>query len=1572
MKTKPIASRFPRHQSGMALISVLAVLFLLMLLVVAFMARTTGARASAASYRANASTRALSDTVVNLVQAQIREATTLGLVGGAATYTWGSQPGAIRVFDGSGNLNSIYRLYSAIPSSTNDTGGGRVATGADPVAALAADLPTTASNWTQYGAQWCDLNAFVRDSRGRYHFPIIDPRDPGADATAIPTSLSSSLWQPSSGATPLAGFSINTPTAVGNTTNPAPMPVRWLYILKDGSMISPDISPSPTNVLTFQNAVNATGGANVPTLKNPIVGRVAFWTDDDSSKININTAGGDDVLRPAPANNLGFTNNRQWPAQGTFSATPMFCDDDDALLAEYEPATQEFQRYTGHPATVGLTGTLTSLLGLSSPLPYDDFYGSVNPDGTIKALGLTPRYIGGGTKSATVQTPRDGTAGVPIPLTAQRLYTSVGEMLFNSTVSGSPSTRDKSVLINDSTARQEAGAAAAVERANFFLTAHSASSELNLFGEPRVSMWPIIDQTTARTWSYGSTNYTASVILSTTSEDVLLKFDSTIAHTGSPTGPPDAFYFQRRDPTSTITDCNIPNNIALFKYLDGLTSSKIPGFGNAFTTNKYPNGSGSTPQGMHQILAEIFDYIRTINVLDPIELYRSPNNAPSYSYGQNWGDPRASVLIRGYATSNSTSGGNNNTYRAGVGGVQVVPSSNNGNGVNGWRCQGIAAFPIPVEITIDFVAMGTGQVLAQDGTLAKAANAVPNVQYKHPYVASDSVGPYDVITDQKNADGSTMTNPGGAPADSSTAIQAFVYTSFVNPGLIASVMQPAFAYSMTGLNAIYVKTPTPAITIPLHFPGNVPNNGTTKVGPTTDEQCLNVDESTGAGFINGQMGFWMFGYIPFYGETGNGMANGGYLSPNPALNATWTVSYNNISSTGGISGTGRPFPFYSQLFGLPGQQGWPTKSITTASPAVPNPNQDPSNGTTNIFTFAGSGIQLTMYDAHQDNQVIAKTDKVATYNFDFPSTTSPLPIYDNSLDTSVVPPMPYDVHVMGTVAADGGWTNRFGGANMVNGVNGQHRFYQVYLNNNGHDVTKSIVLSPTWSDVRDLAMYSVPDGANSPLQPHPLYSALGNTQAQNQWNQVNGAYLGNSAFVSLGSNDYVDSLYWGRLIKTAVYSVRYSGSYQGGAAIVPPVLNGPSGLGAFTSTGAPGDWDNGISVYPDGPWINMADEGCQTFARDSNYESYGTGTLPYFNHANGADQKTSSATTFSPNRQVPSPALIGSLPTGINGAFPTPSNGYGPWQTLLFRPGSGAGGTGSFHWGEKDRPQAGDPPDHLLLDLFWMPVAEPYPISQPFVTEGKINLNYEIQPFTYITRDTALRALFSSEMIAMMPDSKASIYKDGQNIHNTNLQLAHTRLAIDADQTLGLNPNTGSDPHLPTSGSATTDTAQTDNGAGSAPAWYNASTGRTRFFRSASEICEMFLVPSGYNWSQFTNAGSGKGWYSIPGDFALVGDNTREKPYSDLYSRLTTKSNTYTVYYTVQALNNAEPQSDAGQQMWDESRGAIVGELRGSTTIERYLDPNAAYPDFLGSPTTQTSLEPYYKWRVIETRQFAP
>ncbi len=67
--------------------------------------------------------------------------------------------------------------------------------------------------------------------------------------------------------------------------------------------------------------------------------------------------------------------------------------------------------------------------------------------------------------------------------------------------------------------------------------------------------------------------------------------------------------------------------------------------------------------------------------------------------------------------------------------------------------------------------------------------------------------------------------------------------------------------------------------------------------------------------------------------------------------------------------------------------------------------------------------------------------------------------------------------------------------------------------------------------------------------------------------------------------------------------------------------------------------------------------------------------------------------------------------------------------------------------GLRTHPGAMNPPDHYLLDLFNMPIVEPYAISEPLSEAGKINLNYQIVPFTYIHRATAVYAAMKGELM---------------------------------------------------------------------------------------------------------------------------------------------------------------------------------------------------------------------------------
>jgi hypothetical protein len=95
----------------------------------------------------------------------------------------------------------------------------------------------------------------------------------------------------------------------------------------------------------------------------------------------------------------------------------------------------------------------------------------------------------------------------------------------------------------------------------------------------------------------------------------------------------------------------------------------------------------------------------------------------------------------------------------------------------------------------------------------------------------------------------------------------------------------------------------------------------------------------------------------------------------------------------------------------------------------------------------------------------------------------------------------------------------------------------------------------------------------------------------------------------------------------------------------------------------------------------------------------------------------------------------------------------------------------------------------------------------------------------------------------------------------------------------------------------------------------------------------------------------------------LTGDNLRELPYAQLYGRLTTRSNSYTVHVWVQVLKKIA--SDPNQNVWNEATDVVLGQWRGEYEIERYLDPAATAPA-AGSP-----LGPY-DFRIVSKHRFAP
>jgi uncharacterized protein (TIGR02600 family) len=319
----------------------------------------------------------------------------------------------------------------------------------------------------------------------------------------------------------------------------------------------------------------------------------------------------------------------------------------------------------------------------------------------------------------------------------------------------------------------------------------------------------------------------------------------------------------------------------------------------------------------------------------------------------------------------------------------------------------------------------------------------------------------------------------------------------------------------------------------------------------------------------------------------------------------------------------------------------------------------------------------------------------------------------------------------------------------------------------------------------------------------------------------------------------------------------------------------PRGTGLYNKTG---DFDNGVPKSRDGPYINKPDEG-----NLSSLNGY-----PYYHWAFAQPTEVH----FSPNRIISSPVAFGSLPTGVQRDR--------PWETLLFRR-------------QPKHPGAEDPPDHCLLDLFWMPAIEPYAISESFSTAGKVNLNYQIVPFTYITRNTAMRAVLKSEELMVLPTDAAISYKlfDHEtsdwpwmpdnprgNLNPESLSywvklrdgVVKSRVPIEERITL---------------------------------AQFDQRFADGELFTSASALCDIHLVPNLIATERVAQQPKG----GLPGSFSqdvldaemetfwaghvINGDNTREKSYGNIHGRITTRSNTYRIHFRVQTIRKARTSEPA-------------------------------------------------------------
>ena len=315
------------------------------------------------------------------------------------------------------------------------------------------------------------------------------------------------------------------------------------------------------------------------------------------------------------------------------------------------------------------------------------------------------------------------------------------------------------------------------------------------------------------------------------------------------------------------------------------------------------------------------------------------------------------------------------------------------------------------------------------------------------------------------------------------------------------------------------------------------------------------------------------------------------------------------------------------------------------------------------------------------------------------------------------------------------------------------------------------------------------------------------------------------------------------------------------------------------------DFDNGIAGAPDGAYINKPDEGAPV---------EGPFDVPYFDVPGKVSARAH--LEIPPLRQIASAVAFGSLPSALQA--------NAPWTTLLFRPNIardpvvhphlGEPGNGLRYLGQRKTsdgfsiPRYGSvrndrtlPPDHLWLDLFTMPVPEPKHVSKSLATMGKINMNYQMMPFRHIRRATGLHAVFKSERLLCIPTKAALVYKT-----ETTPTFRH---AIDAGETLKQ---------------------------------FDAKFTKGEVFLTESEICEQFLIPEGLTWDE-----GGQTMRKFWDAHRLTGDNSLERPYHNLYPRLTTRSNVFRVHLRIQLL---KPMAQL-----DEDGADVQTDFRGSQLVHR-------------------------------------
>ena len=1265
-----------------------------------------------------------------------------------------------------------------------------------------------------------------------------------------------------------------------------------------------------------------------------------------------------------------------------------------AGLASSQPVRNEFQRYPGHPSTTSLGLALKGLMDsgsssgkiLTSELLYmmtPRLMPGSSQGGTKQLLkydaqvdpaiyGLTPDPPAFQKKTfdSGNLTVIDPTTGNPVPNPSFHLYSSLDEMYYttlNKPDTSYPTILKNTVQNNPDGTRVTADKAlnlknvitpAMIDKMRFVLTTHSRSPELNLFGRPRVTIWPIptkrgeqrlLDTMDFDTKKQGIRNPSDDLFqfCSTVGADPNPPKDPTLTN---PNGPirQGQFIFDRLDPYSSTKDFERTRNRAIFNYLLDVTSNskgRIPGWGLSFE-GKYAGLVG----GHIQILTEIFDYIRSVNLKDTSRDQRIDRSQGRKNSGAKKNDNAENLKLEArYAPR----------------GI-VVPTRTTVNGAN---VSGFGRFPTVSEVSLVFYCGGyvykkrggdgkpTGPDLVEyDFTKVDERNIITgnaaDVFFKNNVLTHKLMRAFLIIETFN-----PMQGYGPVTALSSANKERIVYEITSDPGFSVT------STSMTAAEPLRLGFGKCNVSLSSGDTWAGRNFGGTEGFFHTMDLKTSTNPGTNTAFVTNHYPFQTPCLVPTEGirvpiDDTEFKFTGGKM--------TLTISYKDAPANGNKLPSHDELVQTLKLDWRPGE-GWPVP--ITEREAGRWLGLNGSDWKAKLTTYYGAG----KYSGEGFRQTSGGFDKGAP-GFNADDTNANFPGHNNEKWSTAFAAHPgyamaYSLpgrllwshrHSWSPWVGVNNTLNNGAGVQVSNGKNYADRFKQIVQPG---DTIRSLQPGndklPEGTDLRTMHLQKTVEFET--FKPHPDYFVEAKSdpnpnisrRAQTLRTASGAFYFPPTDPVWFPNADNDKKKAPTGLLLQLPGGARYLTNSA------PDLPRGVTALQQDHTKAA--DFDTGIGSFPDGAFAGKADEGnvARSWLDEFSIWNY---VEPYFTtwaYDSPGD------TYFSPNRQIPSPVMFGSLPAPNTSKFDNAG-----WKTLLFCPNPASRGksvTEPFnpsihHHGFKS------PPDHLLLDLFNMPVVEPYAISEPFSTDGKVNLNYQLMPFGYIERSTALRAALHPLRVTAIPSNftrsnagvEELVYKGVDNDENL-------RYLVDRDETL--------------------------KGFKAFFAKFGPGHTETGFFKSGSQICEMFLYPKGRPISKKNTERAAVTFKAGDTDIiqwwkecALTGDNVREKPYSDLYSRVTTKSNTYTVHYRVQSLrqqpysgNPTSAVANTYYETWDESRDKVLSEYRGHTTIERYLDPRDSRFTFTSTnpaapainPETQ-SLESAYRFRVIYNKRFSP